>query len=562
MRTTGDADGAPALVDSTGSTIVEHEDDGENVWYRVAGEPGGVAIAATQSERPAALERLAAYTTSSHGVPSLSSATHKLARARAAGFDRLLAEHRHAWARRWETADVIIEGDPELQQAVRFALFHLMASVPDRGEAAVGARGISGRAYRGHVFWDSDVFVLPFLAATHPPAARAMLEYRVRRLAAAQAHAARMGRRGARFPWESAHEGIDVTPTFVYDKEGRVVPIRTGQLEEHITADVAWAASFYCDWTADRAFEFHQGRALLEETARYWASRARLDQRDGRAHIYGVIGPDEYHEPVDDNAFTNVMARWNLERAAALPGTDGRERDERLRIARALVDGYDPATGVYEQFSGFYDLEPLIIADVAPRRPITADVFLGRPRVQRSQVLKQADVLMLHHLVPDAVEPGTLEPNLAFYEPRTAHGSSLSPAIHASLFARVGKLAEAVDLLRTSSRLDLDDATSTTAEGLHLATMGGLWQALAFGFAGVRVAGDAVVVDPRLPDDWKALELRLRFRGSPLRLRIEPDAFTVQAAHPIPLAVGDEVVRTGRGGVRFRRRGRGWVEAR
>jgi trehalose/maltose hydrolase-like predicted phosphorylase len=458
------------------------------------------------------VERLAAY--GRDGDDAL----RELRSAQGAGFEVLLAEHRRAWAQRWETADVLIEGDPELQLAVRVALFHLMASVAEEGEAAVGARGLSGSGYRGHVFWDSDVFVLPFLAATHPVAARAMLEYRIRRLDAARAAAAREGYSGARFPWESAGDGDDVTPSHARLPTGEIARIRTGEAEEHITADVAWAAACYVDWTGDAEFAAGPGRELLTETARYWASRVRFS--DGRAHLYGVIGPDEYHEPVDDNAFTNVMARWNL-RAAARVGGDEAERADWLRVADALVDGYDPMSGLYEQFAGFSRLEPLVIADVAPRRPIAADLLLGRERTAAAQVLKQADVLMLHHLVPDEVAPGSLLANLDFYEPRTAHGSSLSPAIHASLLARAGRFREALRALRIAARIDLDDLTRSTASGVHLATMGGVWQALVFGFAGVRPRGDALVVDPRLPLAWGALELRLRFRGSPLRLRID-----------------------------------------
>ena len=235
-----------------------------------------------------------------------------------------------------------------------------------------------------------------------------------------------------------------------------------------------------------------------------------------------------YHEPVDDNAYTNVMARWNLRRGAdATP--DETERREWLRLADALVDGYDPMSGLYEQFAGFSRLEPIIIADVAPRRPIAADLFLGPERTAGAQVLKQADVLMLHHLVPDEVEEGSLLPNLDFYEPRTAHGSSLSPATHASLLARAGRFREALVALRTAARIDLDDLTGTTASGIHLATMSGLWQALVFGFAGVGRRGAALLVEPRLPLDWGALELRLRFRDAPLRLRIARDGVELES---------------------------------
>jgi trehalose/maltose hydrolase-like predicted phosphorylase len=481
-----------------------------------------VRAALADHRRGRILERFGAYD-ADEGV-----ARAELAAAEAAGFDRLLAEQREAWAERWSAADVVIEGDPELQRAVRFALFHLMASVADRGEAAVGARGLTGSAYRGHVFWDSDVFVLPFLAATHPAAARAMLEYRIRRLPASRAAAQRLGRAGARFAWESADDGVDVTPPSARLATGELVRIRTGELEEHIVADIAWAAATYIDWTGDEAFAAGPGRDLLVETARYWASRIRRDHR-GRAHIYGVIGPDEYHEPVDDNAFTNVLARWNLRRASAAEGVDERERAAWLAAADALVDGYDHGSGLYEQFDGFFDLEPLVIADIAPHRPVAADLLLGAERTRGAQVLKQADVLMLHHLVPDEVAPRSLVPNLDFYEPRTAHGSSLSPAIHASLFARAGRYRPALEALRVAARMDLDDLTATTAGGLHLATMGGLWQALAFGFAGIRAFDGRLTIDPRLPPEWAALELGLRFRGEPFRVRIEHDSVRIDS---------------------------------
>jgi trehalose/maltose hydrolase-like predicted phosphorylase len=491
----------------------------------------GVAAVMADARRDGWLERIGAYRGKER------EALAALREAEGEGFELVLGAHRQAWARRWEEADIVIEGDPELQLALRFALFHLMASVSDSGEAAVGARGLSGSGYRGHVFWDSDVFVLPFLAATHPAAARAMLEYRVRRLPQARAVAARLGRTGARFPWESAGDGYDVTPTHAHLPTGEVAPIRTGQFEEHITADVAWAAACYLDWTGDAAFAAGPGRELLVETARYWASRVRLGS-DGRVHLYGVIGPDEYHEPVDDNAFTNVMARWNLRKAAELGGNET-ERIEWLRLADELVDGYDRMSGLYEQFAGFFELEPLVIADVAPRRPIAADMLLGAERTRGAQVLKQADVLMLHHLLPEEVASGSLLPNLDFYEPRTAHGSSLSPAVHAALLARAGRFREALAALRIAARIDLDDLTGSTAGGVHLATMGGLWQALVFGFGGVRPRGDGLVVDPRLPPEWGALELALRFRGTPLRLRIDRAGVTLDAGPELTLCYRD-----------------------
>jgi trehalose/maltose hydrolase-like predicted phosphorylase len=434
-----------------------------------------------------------------------------------------------------------------------------MAAVGDHGASALGARGLSGPAYRGHVFWDTDVFVLPFFAATHPPAARALLEYRVRRLPAALTAARRLGRAGARFPWESAGSGDDVTPPIAHDRAGRPVPIRTGELEEHIVADVAWATACYLDWTGDNEFAAGPGLALLVETARYWASRVRID-RQGRGHIDGVIGPDEYHEPVDDNAYTNVMARWNLRRAAAAGSSDvdPDERQRWLAIADALVDGYDPETCLYEQFAGFFDLEPLLIAQIAPTRPVAADALLGSERVRSAQIVKQADVLMLHHLVPQEVVPGSLEPNLSFYEPRTAHGSSLSPGVHAALFARAGRVTDALEAVRLTSRVDLDDLTQTTGGGLHMAAMGSLWQAVAFGFGGIRPSSEALLLDPRLPPEWEALELRLVYRGSRIHVRVEQTAVSARADPPCPLRIGQTRIGAAAGITRVERRRGTW----
>jgi trehalose/maltose hydrolase-like predicted phosphorylase len=510
----------------------------------VEGTRGGVAAAyATRrsDETGSRIERIGAYLTDTNRVPRPEEAAAALAAREGAGFETLLAEHRATWAGRWEGADVVVDGDAELTRGIRFALFSLMASVRDDGVAAVGARGLSGPGYRGHVFWDADVFVLPFLAATHPPAARAILEYRLQRLPAARTTARELNRDGARFPWESAATGEDVTPGLARLPDGSVVPIRTGELEEHINADVAWAAACYLDWSGDAAFE-SPARELLLETARYWASRIRVD-RKGRAHIYGVIGPDEYHEPVDDNAFTNVMARWNLRRAAAVAAEA--ERARWLQLAEMLVDGYDPDTGLYEEFAGFFGLERLIIADIAPRRPIVADLLLGAERVSDAQVVKQADVLMMHHLIPEEVAPGSLAANLDFYEPRTAHGSSLSPAVHAALFPRAGRPDDGLPFLELAARIDLDDPTATTAGGLHLAAMGGVWQALVMGFAGVRPTGDALAVDPQLPAAWNGLDLRLSFRGVPLRLRAEHEVVAVDAAAPVQIRVGDAPVVNG-----------------
>ena len=328
------------------------------------------------------VERLAVYLADPDHAPAPEAAVERLRTVAGVGFDRLLAEHRAAWAARWAGVEVAIDGDQDAELAVRFTLFHLLASAAGDGEAAVGARGLTGPVYAGHVFWDADVFVLPALAALHPEAARAMIEYRIRRLEPARRLAAARGLAGARFAWESAADGTEVTPAWATNRRGRRVRIFTGEQEDHIVADVPWAACRYADWTGDTALLDGPGRDLLLDTARYWVSRARRDEH-GLAHIDKVIGPDEYHVGVDDNAYTNVMARWNLRRAAELAERVGGATPDEIqgwqRLADALVDGYDPATGRYRQFAGFDNLEPLLIGEVdqadgqprsaGPRRP-------------------------------------------------------------------------------------------------------------------------------------------------------------------------------------------------
>jgi trehalose/maltose hydrolase-like predicted phosphorylase len=540
------------LQPPTGAGDFEQESRGEVRLARTGGADGGIAVAThdrlgTTSGRRV-IERLAAWTAHHGSRASFDEAEHWLAEAEAAGFDTLLADHREAWARRWADAEVVIEGDPEAELAARFAVFHLLCVAAETDEAAVGARGLTGDAYAGHVFWDADVFVLPALTAIRPASARAMLEYRVRRLPAARAAAARQGRQGARFPWESAADGTDVTPREVRGLAGEIIPIETGPHEEHIVADVAWAAGSYVDWTGDTTLWSGPGRDLLVDTARYWASRIRIDDQ-GHGHLFGVEGPDEYHGVVDDNAYTNVMARWNLVRGATLlERTDPRSREARRwrAMAAGLVDGWDPERGLYEQFAGYFDLQPLLMSEVAPP-PLAADVVLGAKRVADSQLIKQADVLMLYHLVPNEVLAGSLGSCLAFYEPRTSHGSSLSPAISAGLLARVGEPERALELFRMAVRLDLDDLTGTTAGGLHLATMGGVWRALAHGFLGLRAESPrgrvTLAVDPCLPAAWSALGLTFRFHGQSIGVRADHDRVRVTCEAPVLVRVADGAPR-------------------
>ena len=326
-----------------------------------------------------------------------------------------------------------------------------------------------------------------------------------------------------------------MTPDEVVDPDGRVHIVRTGIEELHISSDIAWAAVHCARWTGDEAWLQTDGAPLMIDTARFWAARVEPDS-DGSVHIRNVIGPDEYHESVDDNAYTNRLVVWHL-RAAAAMTADGVDADEARRwcdLADRLVTGFQPETGRHEQFLGFDRLEPLFIRAVADP-PIAADLLLGSDVVRRSQVIKQADVIMLHHLLCDELPEGSLDADLDHYLPRTAHGSSLSPAIHASVLARAGRTDEALEWFRVAARIDLDDLTGTTAGGLHIATLGGLWQAVAHGFLGLGSNGRALAIDPRLPTAWDGIELHCRFRGAAVTIETDGDETRVTVDRPLHL---------------------------
>jgi glycosyltransferase involved in cell wall biosynthesis len=445
--------GDPTVVSGVSPEQVEREvAEGAHV-VKVTGQGGIVAAIATDlhtDKNRRVLDRIAVMGGAPHAPPSIGPVVEELTTARATGVDGLLVEQRQAWAARWRDAQVDIEGDPELELAVRFGLSHLISSVADRGEAAVGARGLSGSAYAGHVFWDADVFVLPFLAATHPPAARAMLDYRVRRLKAARARARQEGRSGARFPWESAADGNEATPRSMTALDGP--SSRSAPASSRSTSSPTWRGpptitpggrAIGGSWPVP-------GRDLLVETARYWASRLEVDA-DGTAHVRGVMGPDEYHEDVDDNAYTNVMARWNLRRAADLLDPADPEAARWRDLADRLVDGYDPRHGLLRAVRRLLATRPLDLAD-AREPPIAADVLLGRDRVAATRFIKQADVLMLHHLVPEEVAPGSWHPtstSTSRHRPR-----QLAVAGHARQPARPGRTSRGSRELAADGRHD------------------------------------------------------------------------------------------------------------
>ena len=487
---------------------------------------------------------VAVYTSRDVADPADTTRAH-VAMSQERGVPALARDHVDAWSRRWDAAEVQIVGDDEAQRALRFAVYHLVAAAnPDDEHASIGARGLTGQDYRGHVFWDTEIYMLPFYLFTDPPAARALLMYRYHTLGAARRKAKAHGYQGALYAWESADSGEETTPRAVVAPDGRVVSILTGEQEHHISADVAYAVWQYWRATADDDFMVDAGADILVETARFWASRARMEA-DGHAHIRAVIGPDEYHETVDDNAYTNVMARWNLDRAADAVAILKREQptgwkqlSARLalteeepaawrRIAAALVTGFNPDTGLFEQFEGYFGLEEVNVIEHGGC-PTPIDVCLGREQTRQSKAIKQADVVALCALLWDEWPRAVHEANFNYYEPRTAHGSSLSPALHALVAARLGDGALARSYMRQAGEIDLANNMGNAAGGVHIAALGGLWQAAVFGVAGVRLREDGIALDPHLLPGWTEMRCSVQWRGRVLRLTLAADPARIE----------------------------------
>lgn len=505
--------------------------------------------------------RLVAVTRSDiAGFDPGSDARDKLNVVRQLGWRGVIAEHEAAWASRWQFSDVEVEGDEAAQQALRFAVYHLnSAANPADERVSIGARALTGDDYFGHVFWDTEIFLLPFYILTWPEAARALLMYRFRTLDGAREKAAHMGWRGALYAWESADTGAETTPEQVVGPDRQIIEILTGKQEQHISADVAYAVWQYWEATADERFLLDAGAEIILETARFWSSRAQ-PEGDGYRHIRGVIGPDEYHEHIDDNAFTNVMARWNIRRgldvAALLRerwphrweslssqlGLDDTELKHWLDVAETIATGLDPGTDLFEQFAGFFALEEIDLANYAGRS-VPMDVVLGRDRTQRTQVIKQADVVALLALLPEEFAREAGADNFRYYEPRCGHGSSLSRAMHGLVAARLGYSEMALRYFRQTAAIDLADTHVAIAGGVHIAALGGIWLMAVFGFAGLSLHGDGIAVAPQLPAGWRSLGFSVQWRNRRLKIKIDQNEQILEAT----LEAGDSMTLVVRG---------------
>jgi trehalose/maltose hydrolase-like predicted phosphorylase len=488
-------------------------------------------------------------------------ASAKLADACRTGWRRVVADHEAAWSARWRVGDVKVEGDDKAQEALRFAVYHLSSAAnPDDDRVSIGARALTGDDYHGHVFWDTEIYLLPFYTMTWPEAARALLMYRHRTLDGARLKAAAMGCRGALYAWESADTGEETTPLHAIGPDSMVVDILCGKQEQHISADVAYAVWQYWQATGDDVFLLDAGAEILFETARFWSSRAQLES-DGCRHIRGVIGPDEYHETIDDNAFTNVMARWNMRRALDVASLlreswpeqwksisskldlDEAELSGWSLVADTIATGLDPKTGMFEQFEGFEHLERIDLRSYDGRL-VPMDLVLGRARLRRSQVIKQADVVALLALLPGEFPGAAGLRNFEYYEPRCSHGSSLSRAMHGLAAARLGLTAMALRFFHETAAIDLSDTHVAIDGGIHIAALGGTWLTAVCGFAGLSMTADGPAVDPRLPAAWQSLSFSVQWHGRSLHIRIDQLERRIEvrldAGYPITMRVSGQ----------------------
>ena len=465
----------------------------------------------------------------------------------AAAKEDLLEEHCAYWAKRWRASDVAITGDPELQLGIRWNMFHLMQlGSEDDADISISATGLHGQGYFGHVFWDTEIFMLPFYLATNVKVAENLLMYRYNRLDKARKLAAEKGYKGAKFPWTSAFTGADVTPP---DWE------RCADRQIHISGDVAYAFRNYYDQTGDKAFYQNYGAEVVVETAKFYASRAEKGA-DGKYHILDVIGPDEYNIHADDNYYTNHMAAWNMKeavscmeemekenpvcfkRAAARTGWDNEMKAWLQEVADHLAY---PQTkdDVNEQYTGFFaQKDPGEIARDAYNMPLEKNyVYDGG-----TQILKQADVVMMHYLFPGDFTEEVKRESFRYYEKRCLHGSSLSPSIHCITGLRNGFGKFAYGYLYLTALLDLKNLhlDKNLFEGLHAACAGGTWAAAVYGFGGVEIYKGRLNINPILPEKWTELKYTFQHKGVLFDVSVHKDSFTVQSSAETEIYVNDE----------------------
>ncbi len=501
---------------------------------------------------PIKITKLVAYH-SSNGVPAVELAdrcSRTLERAESDGVEQIVDEQRVWLDEFWASADIELSGDDRAQQALRWNLYQLAQASARTHQQGIAAKGVTGGGYDGHYFWDTEVYVVPFLAYTMPEAARKAVRFRWELLDAARRRAREMSQVGALYPWRTIN-GEEASAYYA-----------AGTAQYHINAAVVLALRRYLEASGDIDFLSHEGAEILVETARLWADLGFYSQNGGRTfHIHRVTGPDEYTTVVNDNFYTNVMATFNLRYAARTirflaqsnpeafeslvrqTGLELQELDDWDAAADCMFIPFDEELGINPQDSEFLELEPWDWEATPPEHfPLLLNYH---PLViYRHQVLKQADVVLAMFLRSERFPVDQKRRNFDFYDPITTGDSSLSSCVQAIVAAEVGYDELAVEYFNRSLFLDLSDSHGNTAQGVHVANAGGVWAGIVHGFAGMVEQGNHLEFTPRLPAAWDGLRFRLCRHGSVVQIDLDPDGLTVTllTGSGVPVRTGDDVV--------------------
>ncbi len=481
-----------------------------------------------------------------------------LDRVQAEGVEKQFEDQRAWLSDYWARSDVEVEDQPEIQQAIRWNLFQLAQAAGRADGNGIAAKGVTGSGYGGHYFWDTEIFVVPYLIYTTPGFARNALRFRYTMLPAAKRRAKELTQNGALFPWRTIN-GEEASGAYA-----------AGTAQYHIDADVSYAVSQYVHASGDEEFMAKEGIDILVQTARMWADLGfwRGNGEDS-FRIHGVTGPDEYTTVVNDNLFTNVMARFNLRRASeavqnlqvtkplqharmvARLGLRADEVAEWIRAAEAMAIPYDANLGIHPQDSAFHEREVWDLPNTPQdKRPLL--LHFHPLVIYRFQVLKQADVVLALFLQGGHFTAEEKRADFEYYDPITTGDSSLSGVVQSIIAAEVGYRDLALRYFHESLFVDLADLRQNASEGVHVASAGGVWSALVYGFAGMRDQDGAITFDPRLPQSWAALSFRITIRDTRLRVTIRSDSmdFAIEVGSAVTVGVrGQEVIVTDEGPV-------------
>ncbi len=467
------------------------------------------------------------------------------------GYEACREAHAAAWERVWARSAVELEGDEEAARALHASQYHLNCIAPRHADdLSIPARGLSGQTYKGAVFWDSEIFLFPMFVHTQPEIARSLLRYRIETLPGALKKAAEYGFRGAFYAWESQEGGAEGCTDFNVVDVFTHRPVRTYFRDKqiHISADIAYALRRYVEITGDRSLLEEGGAAVILQCARFYLSRATQHLDRDTVDLADVIGPDEYHERVTNNAFTNRMAAFCLESAlqlrelfsdradwfaALLDELDYAADWARLAPTLRALRGPRAENGVIEQFDGYFGLEDCALDTVRGRLRDPREYWGGGHGVAgTTQIIKQADVIALLALLPEDFSDEAVAANWAYYEPRTEHGSSLSACMYALTACRIGQLDRAWALFMKSASIDLEGGGKQWAGeiyigGTHPASNGGAWMIAVLGFAGLRLEGGRLTLSPRLPRQIKRLRFPITVRGERRQITVTHEGWTV-----------------------------------